>query len=256
MNRQQEADEDVEFEYESSEEEAEPIDGPPPTHLKNPLFLKYLDEVTATVEKHTHREATLTIPNMKISTSARNDASAYLAPAIYVWDPTNCGIKVRCSGGDHHLHKNQWRDCLAYDFTGPIYLRRRLLKCQKVPSSKTLKRVIHVNLLQVGCPNYGKSHLVRDEGVSWYPFFHTSKRVFSRGLYDFVITSCGNGMAFRQMATSLEEGQRQEWVRRKCAWQKNFHSTYSRAEAQRALFGETIPYPDTFPSFQVINLWG
>lgn len=188
---------------------------------------------------------------MKISVNVRNDATAYLAPPIFVWDPTTCGVKVRCPGSEHHMHKNQWRDSLAYHFSGPILLRRRLLKCQKVSLVHSFVLSACLHMLQVGCSHYGKSYLVRDEGVSWYPFFHTSRRAFYKPLYDYVITACGNGLAFRQMRMAIEEGQRQEWLRRKCAWQANFRATHTATEAQKVLFGEKVPYPNTFPSFEV-----
>ena len=124
--------EDEQIEYDSSEEEVEVLQDGYPAFLKHLDFLKCLEETTENLQKHTHREPTLIIPQMKISNTTRNQPSVYLVPPIYMWDPACVGVKVTCPGGDHRMHKNQWKDCLAYHFHSPIYIRRHFLKCQKI----------------------------------------------------------------------------------------------------------------------------
>lgn len=103
----------------------------------------------------------------------------------------------------------------------------------------------------MGCARNGKSYVTRDEGLAAYPFFHTSKRVFTKALYNYIIQSCTQGQTFRQMVAIIEEGQRQEWIRRKTDWQTNFRNTPTTAEAQMRLFGQEVAYPAGFPTFDV-----
>lgn len=242
------SEDESELEHESSEEEEISEDVARP-QMQNGTFLACLDDATQNVIKHTHRNPVFVVPQMKISRTTRIEPTAYLAPNIFVWDPVNFGVRVKCKGGDHKMHKNDWRDTLAYDFSGPVFLRRRMMKCQKVvPTPKHFPRF--QPFLQVGCSNVGKSYVVRDEGISAYPFYHTDKRVFTKTLYDYIINSVTQGQTFRNLVNVIEEGQRLEYVRRKSDWQEGFRATYTPAEAQMRLFGQEVPYP-AFPTFEV-----
>ena len=159
-----------EQEYASSDEQAEKeanAEGP----TKRPQmitteFKEHLCTITRCESKHLR--PTLLYPNFQLSTAERHAGVLYLAPPTFLWDPTVYGVQVKCPEGNHKLHKSDWRDQLAFDFAGPIYLRRRLMKCQKP-----------------GCGYNGHSYVVQDEGLAFYPFHHTDKRVLTKKLHDF-----------------------------------------------------------------------
>ena len=164
---------DEEREYESSEAEPEKqsdgkeFDGPTKRpHMLTKEFKEHLSAITKDESKYLR--PTLTTPNFKLSTTERHAGALYLAPPTFLWDPSVYGIKVKCPIGQHIMHKNEWRDVLVFDFGGPIYLRRRLMRCQKQ-----------------GCEYNGHNYVVRDEGLEFYPFHHTDKRAFTKTLHDF-----------------------------------------------------------------------
>ena len=98
-------------------------------------------------------------PGLGLKHQVRNDALLYLAPPVFVWAPASqFGQKTVCKRSTdkvHHLHSNGWYDTVAYDLTGPVYLRRRNMRCQKEVNGKP------------ACPEYKKGHVVRDEGLHW-----------------------------------------------------------------------------------------
>ena len=171
-------DQEEDQEYESSEEDTpEPVKNERP-HLKTKEFLAHLAHVENNNQNHPRRRQELLTPNFELSGLVRNSALLYCAPKTYLWDPHTFGVRIKCPGGEHKMHKSDWRDQLAFDFACPIFLRRRLMKCQKE-----------------GCPNFNKTYLVRDENIGWYSFVHTSKTSFSRPLHDWIITSVVSGQS-------------------------------------------------------------
>ena len=147
-----------------------------------PNHLDLVEKLSESVRKHPTRRPALCVPNFELSTRCRNEAALYCAPNAFAWDPSVCGMRIVCSGGDHPMNKNGWRDVLCFDFGAPVYLRRRMMRCQ-----------------HSGCPMLNKCYVVRGEGVQWYPFVHTEKRVFTKKLHDWIIVACTNGTPISQV---------------------------------------------------------
>ena len=125
------------------------------------------------------------------------------------------------------MHLNQWRKCLAYDLGGPVYLRRRFLKCQKA-----------------NCKVEPKTMTVREEGLECYPFLHTLKRAFIKRSSDRVIEACVNGTLLSKIRQDIMETQRQEWLSKKQEFQMNFNLTHPEPEHRAIFLGQAIPYPE------------
>ena len=109
------------MEYESSDDD-EPIkqqrvvtEAMQRPHYQTPQFVKQIDKMTRDKlgEKQRMVRPDFVVPYTNLNTNMRNDPLLYVAPIIYVWDPpSQYGVQVKCQGGDHKMHSNQWRDCL------------------------------------------------------------------------------------------------------------------------------------------------
>ena len=126
-----------EVEYESSDND-EPIkrqrvgtEAMQRPQYQTPQFQKQVDKMTweKLGEKQKMVKPDFLVPNFHLPTNTRNDPLLYLAQMVYVWDPAGqYDVEVKC-GGDHKMHLNQRRDCLAYDLGRPMHLQSRCLKC-------------------------------------------------------------------------------------------------------------------------------
>ena len=237
-----EEDEDEEAAYSSSDSEGEEdtaTERRPQFHTS--AFIKFLTDATANALHHSRAE--VQHPGLGLKHQVRNDALLYLAPPVFVRAPASpFGQKTVCKRSTdkvHHLRTNGWYDTVAYDLTGPVYLRRRNMLCQKEVNGKP------------ACPEYKKGHVVRDEGLHWYPFVHTDKAVLAKGVVDLIINNCYRGLSLSAIGTSLREVQRREWLRRKTEFNANAERTCTERESHARLFSNNAGLSVAgFPSFE------
>ena len=129
------------MEYESSDDD-EPIkqqrvgtEAMQRPQYQTSQFVKQIDKMTRDKlgEKQKMVRPDFVVPHTNLNTNMRNDPLLYVAPMIYVWDPpSQYGVEVKCQGGDHKMHLNQWRDCLAYDL-------RAIFLGQEIPYPEFIK---------------------------------------------------------------------------------------------------------------------
>lgn len=67
-------------------------------HLKVGEFVKFVDTATAKVKGKSRKAAVFQTPDFDLSTNVRNAAALYFVPKIFVWEPSNYDLDVKCPG--------------------------------------------------------------------------------------------------------------------------------------------------------------